>query len=222
VTAETVTAPALPAVAPFLRPAAPPLVPEIRLHVTTDLLGLWEALEAALGGAALPPPFWAVAWPGGQALARHVLDAPDLVRGRRVLDVGAGSGLAAIAAARACAHRVVAAEPDPLAVEAIGRNALLNGVAIETALGDPVADPAVPAWDVVLAGDVFYDRATAERLEPWLRALARSGVVVLVADPGRAYLPRRGLVEIARWAVPTSRDLEDRDVRDTGVYALGG
>lgn len=198
--------------------AAPPLVPQIRLHLATEVTPLWQATEELLQQTGLPPPYWAFAWPGGQALARHLLDHPEIVRGRRVLDFAAGCGVGAIAAALAGAARVEAGEIDPFAAEALALNAALAGVRVKVLLCDLVGHD--EGWDVVLAGDVFYERPMAARVEPWLQDLAARGAVVLVADPGRAYLPARGLSELARYLVPTSRDLEDRPERETVVYRL--
>lgn len=201
-----------------------PLVPEIRLHLATEVTPLWQATEATLARDNLPPPYWAFAWPGGQALARYVLDHPESVRGRRLLDFAAGCGIGALAAARAGAAAVAAAEIDRVAAAAMTLNARLNGTAItliEHDLTGSVDDAAV-RWDVVLAGDVFYEKPMADRVEPWLRGLARRGVRVLIADPGRAYIPKAGLAEMGRYTVPTSRDLEDRESRETIVYALTG
>jgi len=196
--------------------AAPPLVPEIRLHLASEVVPLWQATEETLTRRGLPPPYWAFAWPGGQAIARHVLDNPGLLRGARVLDFAAGSGLAAIAAAKAGAANIVAAEIDEFALAAIALNARVNGVRVETISEDIVGWPS--AWDVVLAGDVCYERPMAERVARWFAALAAAGTQVLMADPGRAYLPREGLVEVARYEVPTSLDLEDRKQRETIVW----
>ena len=201
---------------------APPLVPEIRLHLATEVTPLWQATEATLEQRNLPPPYWAFAWPGGQALARYVLDRPEIVHGRRVLDFAAGAGIAGIAAAKA-GGQVSAAEIDRVAVAALRLNAALNEVEITIVTDDVIgADAARSArnWNTVLAGDVFYERPMAERVEPWLRGLAAAGTAVLIADPGRAYLPKRGLRELARYVVPTTRDLEDRESRETVVYAL--
>lgn len=206
------------------RPGAASLVPEIRLHLASEVTPLWQATEATLARHNVPPPYWAFAWPGGQALARHILDRPELVRGKRVLDFAAGGGVAAIAAAR-CGAVAAAADIDAVAAVAIEMNAALNALPVEALAADVTArDPAAAAreWDVVLAGDVFYERPMAERVEPWLRGLARHGALVLVADPGRAYLPASGLDEVGRYTVPTSRDLEDRDSRETRVFRLSG
>jgi predicted nicotinamide N-methyase len=204
-------------------PGRPPLVPEIELHLASEITPIWQASEARLAETGVAPPYWAFAWPGGQALARHLLDHPGLVRSRQVLDFAAGSGIAAIAAARAGAARVEAAEIDPVAAAAIRLNAALNGVAVETVLEDLMTlDPATLAgrWDLVLAGDVCYERPMAERAALWLGGLACAGVRVLLADPGRAYLPKAGLRELARYRVPTSLELEDRTERETAIYEL--
>jgi predicted nicotinamide N-methyase len=199
--------------------ARPPLVPEIVLHLATEVTPLWHATEASLARSQLPPPYWAFAWAGGQALARHILDHPDLVAGRAVLDFGAGSGLSAIAAMRAGAASAIAAEIDPFAVAAIALNAEANGVAVATESRDIIGGSGV--GDVILVGDMCYERPLAERLTAWLEGLARGGAVVLLGDPGRAYLPKAGLTELARYQVPTPLDLEDRLVRETVVWRLG-
>lgn len=199
--------------------ATPPLVPEIRLHLATQITPLWEATEATLAAANVPPPYWAFAWPGGQALARYVLDRPEIVRGRRVLDFAAGCGLGAIAAAKAGAAQVVASDIDAIAIEVMQLNAALNDVAFATTSVDLSRGTEWP-WDVVIAGDVCYERPMAEAILPWLRGLARGGITVLMADPGRAYLPATGLEEIARYDVPTSLELEDRTTRTTRVLRL--
>jgi predicted nicotinamide N-methyase len=198
--------------------AAPPLVPEIKLHLATEITPLWQATEVALATHQLPPPYWAFAWAGGQALARHILDHGDLVGGRSVLDFGAGSGLVAIAAAKAGARDVTAAEIDPFAAAAIALNATANAVAIALESGDIIGS--VPRWDVILAGDMCYERPLAERLTVWLVDCAAAGALVLLGDPGRAYLPRAGLAELARYLVPTPLELEDRTSRETIVWRL--
>jgi predicted nicotinamide N-methyase len=196
--------------------ARPALVPELILWSATEITPLWQATEAWLAARDLAPPFWAFAWPGGQALARHVLDHPRLVAGRRVLDFAAGGGIAAIACARAGAASVVAAEIDPLARAAIALNAAENGVAVTVAAEDLVGTPG--QWDLILAGDVCYEAPMTARILPWLRARAR-GAEVILADPGRAYLPA-GLAALARYRVPTTRELEDRDSREVTLYRL--
>ena len=198
--------------------AAPPLVPEIRLHLASEITPLWHATEAGLAKAQLPPPYWAFAWAGGQALARYILDHPELVRGRAVLDFGAGSGLVAIAAAIAGA-RVTAAEIDPFAVAAIALNAAHNAVEIAIERMN-VIDRTPAPWEAVLAGDMCYERPLAESLTQWLRALAARGVTVLLGDPGRTYLPATGLEALARYEVPTTLELEDRLSREGVVWRL--
>ena len=198
--------------------AAPSILPELKLHLATAITPIWQATEATLEEANVPPPFWAFAWAGGQALARHVLDRPETVRGRRVLDFGAGSGLLAIAAAKAGAARVRAAEIDPIACAAITLNAALNGVAFEILEEDVIGRDL--GLDLVLVGDMCYERALAERLVVWLRAEAGRGVTVLLGDPGRTYRPTQGLVEVARYRVPTSLELEDRTEREGIVWRL--
>ena len=198
---------------------APPLVPEIRLHLATEITPIWQATEETLARSALPPPFWAFAWAGGQALARYLLDHPEAVAGRSVLDFGAGSGLVAIAAAKAGAASVLAAEIDHFAAAAIAANAALNEVAIAVTTAD-VLGTCDPRWEVVTAGDVCYERPMAERVTAWLRVLAARGSLILLGDPGRAYLPRYGMQERARYLVPTSRELEDRETRDGVVWEM--
>jgi predicted nicotinamide N-methyase len=202
------------------RVATPPLVPEIRLHLADEVTPLWYATEAALARDQLPPPYWAFAWAGGQALARHVLDHPTLVEGRSVLDIGAGSGLVSLAAATAGAAAVTAAETDPFAAAAIALNAELNGVAVTVETRDVIGGDG--AWEIVLVGDMCYERPLAERLAAWLRALAQAGALVLLGDPGRAYLPKTGLEALQRYAVPTPLELEDRAVRETVVWRVTG
>ena len=171
------------------------MLPEIPLHLATEVTPLWEATESTLAAINLPPPYWAFAWPGGRAVARHVLDVPELVAGKRVLDFAAGSGMIAIAAAKAGAAEVLAAEIDDFAADVIGLNAEANGVAVRTVCEDIVGRP-LPGIDVVLAGDVCYEKPMAERVIGWLRGLAREGVLVIIGDPGRAYVPKTGL---RRW-----------------------
>lgn len=199
--------------------SAAPLVPEIALYLTSRLVPLWEASEAELAVLDVPPPYWAFAWPGSQALARHLLDDPALVAGRRVLDVAAGCGLAGLAAARAGAASVTCADIDALAAVACRLNAGLNGLAVETRVDD-LLDGDAAGFDVVLAGDVCYERDLSRRMEAFLRRAAGGGARVLLADPGRAYPPEHALVALGRYEVPTLREVEDRDSRETTVYAL--
>ncbi len=196
----------------------PPLVPEIRLHLASAVTRLWRATEATLAAREVPPPYWAFAWPGGQALARYVLDDPTVVRGRSVLDFAAGSGLAGIAAIVAGAASATAADIDRFADAAIALNAAANGVTIDIIGDDPIDRPS--AWDVVLAGDVCYEQPMAGRATTWLRRLAAAGAEVLLGDPGRSYRPADGVVELARYRVPTSLDLETRTECETVVWRL--
>lgn len=199
--------------------AAPPLVPEIRLHLATEVTPIWQATEESLARGSVPPPFWAFAWAGGQALARYLLDNPETVAGREVLDIGSGSGIVAIAAAKAGASRVVAAEIDPFAVAAIALNAPLNGVTITVETRD-LLDRGPAGWGVALAGDICYEEPMSSRAMALLRRIAARGRLALLGDPGRAYLPRSGLLERARYQVPTSRELEDREGREGVVWQV--
>jgi len=198
-------------------PGAPPLVPEITLYLASEVTPLWHATEASLERDQLPPPYWAFAWPGGQALARYLLDNRDTARGKRVLDLGAGCGLAAIAAAMAGAARVVAAEIDPFAVAAIRLNAEMNGIAIDIESRNRLGDTAPIDANLILIGDMCYERPLADRLLQWLKVQRTE---IILADPGRAYLPKSGLTLLAEYQVPTSLDLEDRTMRETRVYRL--
>ncbi|MDH6574660.1 50S ribosomal protein L11 methyltransferase [Kitasatospora sp. MAP5-34] len=196
-----------------------PFVPEVRLYMADDAIALWETTEAARGEIGLPPPFWAFAWAGGVAVARYVLDHPQSVAGRTVLDLAAGSGLVGIAAAMRGAKSVRAAEIDAYAVAAIGVNAEANGVRVDAAVEDLLDGDGAPA-EVVLAGDVFYERAMAARFLPFLeRALAR-GARVIVGDPGRAYLPRERFTALVAYDVPVVADLEDTALKTTTVWQL--
>jgi predicted nicotinamide N-methyase len=194
----------------------PPHVPELRLHLATEAHELWLKTEEELEEIGLPPPFWAFAWAGGQGLARYILDHPESVYGKRVLDFASGSGLVAIAAVKAGAAAVLAADIDPWTETAIRLNAALNGVAIDFTGRNLVGTP-VEA-DVLLAGDVFYDRAFADLLVAWFLELADRGVTVLVGDPGRAYLPKQRLYAEATYQVPVTRALEDSEVKKTTVW----
>ena len=195
---------------------APPLVPEITLHLAEESLPIWQRTEEELGEIGLPPPFWAFAWAGGQALARYLLDHPETVRGKRVLDFAAGSGLVGIAAMKAGAAQVACADIDRFAHAAIAANAALNGTAVEVLTADVIGTEG--AWDVVLAGDIAYERDLATRVFAWLEALAAAGVAVWIGDPGRSYLPRERLEKMADYAVPVSRELEDAEIKATSVW----
>ncbi|MER6400050.1 class I SAM-dependent methyltransferase [Kitasatospora sp. NPDC059973] len=200
-------------------PAPVPFVPEISLRMADDAIELWETTESARGEVGLAPPFWAFAWAGGVGVARYVLDHPEVVAGRTVLDLAAGSGLVAIAAAMRGAESVRAAEIDAYAVAAIGLNAEANGVRVAAAVEDLLDGDGAPA-DVVLAGDVFYERAMAARFLPFLERARARGAVVIVGDPGRAYLPRGHFTELAAYRVPVVADLEDAALKTTTVWEL--
>ncbi len=193
---------------------APPHTPEIRLRLAAEIYPIWRMSEEALAERGVPPPYWA----GGQAVARHLLDHGDLVRGKRVLDCGSGSGLCAIAAMMSGAAEATASDIDPYAVAAIGLNAAAAGVNVAATAEDLVG--ADRGWDVVLIGDLFYEKPLAERVEVWCRALARRGALVLAGDPGRSYLPKTGLTRLATYEVATTTELEDREVRRTAVYRV--
>ncbi|GAB3128774.1 methyltransferase [Novispirillum itersonii subsp. nipponicum] len=201
---------------------APGLIPELSLYLATDVTPLWSATQDFLDQNGLEPPFWAFAWPGGQALARLLLDQPESVRGKTVLSFAAGGGVEAIAAARSGAARVLANDIDPIAQVACGLNAGLNGVTVDLCGKDLLGGSLPDGWErpeVILAGDVCYDREMAARVIPWLRDRAGAGAVVLMADPGRAYLPDgEGLMEVGRYTVPTSRAVEESEHRDTRIF----
>lgn len=194
-----------------------PLVPEIRLHLAHEMLPLWKLPEAELDASGLPPPYWAFAWAGGQALARYVLDNPDLVRGKRVLDFATGSGIVAIAAKLAGATTVRANDIDPIAIAATNLSAEANGVHVRLSAENLVGQPS-HGWTVVLAGDICYEQPLAGEVEAWLRSLADGGALVLMGDPGRTHLPKAGLTKMAEYRVETTRELEDNDVRHTTVW----
>jgi len=193
-----------------------PFVPEVLLHQADEPIALWEKTEES--GTEQPPPFWAFAWAGGQALARHVLDHPGLVEGRGVLDLATGSGLVAVAAARAGARPVTANDVDPLSLAAAATNAAANQVGVRTVEGDLLDTD--DDHGVILAGDVFYSRAMAARVLPFLRRAARRGALVLVGDPGRAYLPTDGMIKQAAYDVPVLESLESVPIRHTTVWQV--
>lgn len=197
-------------------PHHPPLVPEIRLHLASEVVPLWRKTEEELAQEGVPPPYWAFAWAGGQALARYILDTPMTLGS--VLDFGAGSGLVAIAAAKAGASAVLAADIDAFATAAMMVNAADNNVVIETTTEDVIGRAG--DWNTILVGDMCYERPLAERLLAWLTGLARNGALVLIGDPGRSYFPKSGVTKLATYAVPVSLDLEDREIRETSVYRL--
>jgi predicted nicotinamide N-methyase len=199
--------------------AAPvPLVPEIRLLQAAEVHGLWTAAQAEPDGWE-DSPYWAFPWAGGQALARYVIDHPGSVRGRRVADFATGSGLVAIAALRAGAAEVLALDRDPFAEVAVTLNATLNGVTIPFRAGDALGRP-LPGVEILLAGDVFYERGLAEGALRWFRALAAGGVRVLAGDACRSYAPREGLVELAWYDVPTTTAIEETGVKRARVLEI--
>jgi predicted nicotinamide N-methyase len=199
---------------------SPLLVPELKLHLAHEALPLWEKTEEALAEEGVPPPYWAFAWAGGQALARYVLDNPETVAGKSVLDFAAGSGLVAIAAMRAGASSALANEIDLLALAAIEANAAVNGVAVATIAEDLLSGATPGAWETILVGDAFYEKPLADRLLPWLHIHVRRGAHVLVGDPGRSYFPTSGLTRLAIYEVPVTRALEDSEIKRTSVWRL--
>ena len=197
-----------------------PHAPEIRLHVADEATELWQKTEHELQEIGLPPPFWAFAWAGGQALARYVLDHPEIAAGVTAVDFASGSGLVAIAAARSGARHVIASDLDPFATAAIGLNAAANAVA---ELIEPVSRnllDGAPDADLVLAADVFYERDLAQAVTAWLSGLQARGTTVLIGDPGRTYLPRERLECLKTYAVPVSRSLEDAEIKRSHVWRL--
>ncbi len=193
-----------------------PLRPDIKLHLAEEAMGLWQKTKDELHAANHPLPFWAFAWPGGQAVARYLLDHQTIVANKRVLDLGAGSGLLAIAAAKAGAVRVAANDIDPFALDAISMNAAANHADIELISEDIVGTN--QNWDVVLAGDICYEPAMAERMSLWLETLAAKGARVLIGDSGRAYLPREKLHSLIKYEVPVSKAIEDSEIKITDVW----
>jgi predicted nicotinamide N-methyase len=199
------------------QPGRTALVPELTLHLATEITPIWQATEAWLLEANIAPPFWAFAWAGGQAAARHVLDHPSLAAGKRVLDFAAGGGIAGLAAARAGAALVEANDIDPLALAAIGLNAAANDLPVTALAGDIIGSAC--RWDLILAADVCYEANMTSHVLPWLRGMA-SQAEVWIADPGRAYLPGQGLERMAEYDVPTTKELEDQTQRRTVLYRL--
>jgi predicted nicotinamide N-methyase len=199
---------------------APPLTPEIRLRLADEAVPIWEKTEEELGAMGLPPPFWAFAWAGGQALARYVLDHAELVKGKRVLDFASGSGLVAIAAAKAGGAEVTASDIDVFAIAAIEANAAENDVSVRRRLENLIG--ANDGWEVVLAGDIAYEKDFAGATMNWLASLARGGAAVLVGDPRRSYLPLDRLDCVIEYSVPVTRELEDSEIKRTGVFRFQG
>jgi predicted nicotinamide N-methyase len=198
----------------------PPHTPEIQLHLADEITPIWKLTEEALEEIGLPPPFWAFAWAGGQALARYLLDNPDVVAGKRVIDFASGSGLVGIATGLAGAKDVLCADIDAYCAAAVELNARANGVACRFTDKDLLDAPA-PSWaEVILAGDICYEKPLAERVLAWLAAARAAGATVLIGDPGRSYFPRSGLTRLAEYQVPTTRELEDMAVKKTCVWAM--
>lgn len=198
---------------------APPLIPELRLHLAEESLAIWGKTEEDLGEMNVAPPYWAFAWAGGQALARTLLDSPDLVRGKSVLDLGCGAGLAGIAALKSGARSVLAADIDRIALVATALNAADNDVALETTADDLLSG--LPSdFDVLLVGDLFYERQLAERVLALIEPAAARGSVVLIGDPQRNYFPKGRFTQIATYKVPVTRDLEDAEIKNSAVWRL--
>ena len=197
----------------------PPHTPELTLWLADEITPIWRLTEEELGEMGLPPPFWAFAWAGGQALARYLLDTPSEVVGRRVLDFACGSGLVAIAAMKAGAHAAVANDIDAFCRAAVAANAEANQVEV-TFLGDDLLECEPPDFDLICAGDICYEKPLATRVEAWLRRAHQRGTRVLIGDPGRSYFPKVGLIHLAEYQVATTRELEDREVKKTAVWTL--
>ena len=202
------------------RSQRPPHTPELVLRLADEITPIWRLTEEALAEIGLPPPFWAFAWAGGQALARYVMDNPHVVAGRAVVDFASGSGIVAIAAAKAGARRILAADIDPFCGAALEVNAAANAVAVDFTDSDLLEAPP-PAWaEVILAGDICYEKPLAERVMAWLGTARAAGATVLIGDPGRSYFPREGLAKLAEYQVATTRELEDMEVKKTAVWTL--
>ena len=202
------------------RPQPPPHTPELVLRLADEITPIWTLTEEALAEIGLPPPFWAFAWAGGQALARYVLDNPEIVAGKRVIDFATGSGLVAIAAMKAGAARVLAADIDVFCEAAVGLNAEANGVTVAFTERNLLDAPPPPPADVILAGDICYEKPMAEAVMAWLAQGRAAGATVLIGDPGRTYFPKDGLVKLAEYQVATTRELEDFAVKRTCVWTL--
>jgi len=198
---------------------AVPHAPEISLWLADEITPLWRLTEEELGEMGLPPPFWAFAWAGGQALARWILDHPETVAGRRVIDFACGSGLVGIAAMKAGAASVLCADIDPFCAAAVALNAAANGVALTFTEHDLLDAAPTPA-DVICAGDVCYEKPMTDRVLTWLAQARGQGAQVLIGDPGRTYFPREGLTFLAEYRVPTTRELEDQEIKRASVWAL--
>ena len=201
------------------RRQTPPHTPELSLHLADEITPIWRMTEEALAEIGVPPPFWAFAWAGGQALARYILDNPHEVAGKRVVDFASGSGIVALAAMKAGATSVLAADIDGFCEAAIGLNARANSVAVEFTDVNLLDTPAPPV-DVILAGDICYEKPLAAQVMAWLGAARDRGARVLIGDPGRSYFPLEGLVKLAEYQVATTREIEDMEVKKTAVWTL--
>ncbi|HEX4196470.1 MAG TPA: methyltransferase [Caulobacteraceae bacterium] len=200
---------------------SPPHTPEIALYLADEITPIWRMTEEELGRIGLPPPFWAFAWAGGQALARYLLDHPAEVKGGSVFDVGTGSGLVAVAAMQAGAKSAAGADIDGFCAAAVDLNGRANGVAVGFVQHDPFAAPP-PKAEVICAGDVFYEQPLADRAMAWLAKARDAGARVLLGDPGRSYFPKSGLIKLAEYSVETTRELEDSTVKRTAVWTFPG
>ena len=198
---------------------SPPHVPELRLYLADEITPIWRLTEEELGAMGLPPPFWAFAWAGGQAIARYLLDHSHEAAGKKVVDFATGSGLVAIAAMKAGAASALGADIDGFCAAAAQANAHENGVSIAFTDRD-LLDAPPPAADLITAGDICYEKPLAERVLAWLRAAHGNGTRVLIGDPGRSYFPKQGLVKLAEYQVETTRELEDMAVKRTGVWTF--
>jgi predicted nicotinamide N-methyase len=196
-----------------------PHAPEILLWLADEVTPIWRLTEEELGELGLPPPFWAFAWAGGQALARYLLDHPEEVAGKRVLDFAAGSGLVGVAAMKAGAASVICADIDPFCAAAVAANAAANGVRLAFT-GADLLDGPPPEVDLICAGDVCYEKPMTDRVLAWLSQADANGARVLIGDPGRTYFPRDGLTFLAEYRVPTTRELEDLEIKRSSVWAL--
>ena len=197
----------------------PPHTPELALHLADEITPIWRLTEGELDQMGLPPPFWAFAWAGGQAIARYLLDNPRETAGKGVVDFATGSGLVAIAAMKAGAAQVLASDIDGFCEAAVSLNAAANDVVVRFT-GEDLLDAAPPAADLITAGDICYEKPLAERVLAWLHAAHAAGARVLIGDPGRSYFPKAGLVRLADYQVETTRELEDFAVKRTGVWTF--
>lgn len=200
-------------------PMAPDLVPELKMYLASEITPIWRATESFFSDSNIKPPFWAFAWPGGLALARYILDNPAVVAGKRVFDFASGSGIMALAAKKAGAANVTANDIDPVSIVAIAMNASINNMVITTEHADAI-NRDMKGYDIIIAGDFCYEWPMAGYAIEWLRAQAASGITVLFADPGRPHAPRTGVEEVARYTIPTTREVEDSDHKVTIIYKL--